>query len=75
MTTPQVIQQALAYFDSGRFREVLARRVAIASESQRPDRDAALQQYLTEEIIPALQALGFELRQIDNPAVANRPFW
>ncbi|WP_284601876.1 M20 family metallopeptidase [Dickeya dadantii] len=74
MTTPQVIQQALAYFDSGRFQEVLARRVAIASESQRPDRDAALQQYLTEEIMPALQALGFELRQIDNPAAANHPF-
>ncbi|AUQ24515.1 M20 family metallopeptidase [Dickeya zeae] len=74
MTTPQVIQQALAYFDSGRFRDVLARRVAIASESQRNDRDAELQHYLTGEIIPALQALGFELQQIDNPTGANRPF-
>ncbi|WP_038903638.1 M20 family metallopeptidase [Dickeya zeae] len=74
MTTPQVIQQALAYFDSGRFRDVLARRVAIASESQRNDRDAELQHYLTGEIIPALRALGFDLQQIDNPTGANRPF-
>ncbi|WP_192458117.1 M20 family metallopeptidase [Musicola keenii] len=74
MTATQVVQQALDYFNSGKLKEVLARRVAIASESQRNDRDDALRQYLDDEIVPALQALGFDLRKIDNPQAANRPF-
>lgn len=74
MTAQQAVQQATAYFDSGEFQRILARRVAWRTESQRDDRDAALQDYLQQEIAPQLQALGFTLQLIDNPHAAGRPF-
>lgn len=74
MTAQQAVQQATAYFDSGEFQRILARRVAWQTESQRDDRDAALQDYLQQEIAPQLQALGFTLQLIDNPHAAGRPF-
>ncbi|MBS0903773.1 M20 family metallopeptidase [Pantoea dispersa] len=74
MTAQQAVQQAIAYFDSGEFQRILARRVAWRTESQRDDRDAALQDYLQQEIAPQLQALGFTLQLIDNPHAAGRPF-
>ena len=52
------------YFDSGAFREDLARRVAIPTESQNPDRAPVLTIYLENEIRPALEALGFECRTL-----------
>lgn len=74
MTAQQAVQQATAYFDSGEFQRILARRVAWRTESQRDDRDAALQDYLQQEIAPQLQALGFTLQLINNPHAAGRPF-
>lgn len=74
MTAQQAVQQATVYFDSGEFQRILARRVAWRTESQRDDRDAALQDYLQQEIAPQLQALGFTLQLIDNPHAAGRPF-
>lgn len=74
MTAEQAAQQATAWFDSGAFRELLARRVAQRTESQRPDREAELQHYLQAEIGPQLTALGFTLHSIDNPAAAACPF-
>ena len=74
MTAQQAVQQATAYFDSGEFQRILARRVAWRTESQRDDRDAALKDYLQQEIAPQLQALGFTLQLIDNPHAAGRPF-
>lgn len=74
MTEQQAIQQAMRYFDSGEFKQLLARRVACVTESQRADRDGELHHYLHEEIAPQLSALGFALHFIDNPVVENRPF-
>lgn len=74
MTAQQAVRQATAYFDSGEFQRILARRVAQRTESQRDDRDAALQDYLQQEIAPQLQALGFTLHFIDNPHAEGRPF-
>ncbi|MEQ0580988.1 M20 family metallopeptidase [Pantoea dispersa] len=74
MSAQQAVQQATAYFDSGEFQRILARRVAWQTESQRDDRDVALQDYLQQEIAPQLQALGFTLQLIDNPHAAGRPF-
>ncbi|SLM64085.1 MULTISPECIES: M20 family metallopeptidase [Dickeya] len=74
MTTPAVIQHALDYFDSGRFRETLARRIAIASESQLSESHDTLERYLSQEIIPALQAMAFEIQHIDNPCSPQHPF-
>jgi len=38
MTRDRAISAALRYFDSGEFQQLLARRVALRTESQRPDR-------------------------------------
>ncbi|PLR37241.1 hypothetical protein CYR55_09870 [Chimaeribacter californicus] len=74
MTAQDAVTQALAWFDSGAFRDTLARRVAYATESQRDDRDAVLADYLSQEIAPPLAEMGFSLQWLDNPEAANRPF-
>jgi acetylornithine deacetylase/succinyl-diaminopimelate desuccinylase-like protein len=74
MTEQQAVQQAMNYFDSGAFQQLLARRVACVTESQRQDRDSELDHYLRGEIGPQLAALGFTLYFFDNPQAKNRPF-
>lgn len=70
----QAVEQAMRYFDSGEFQQLLARRIACVTESQRQDRDQELDHYLRDEIAPQLTALGFTLHFFDNPQAANRPF-
>ncbi|MDJ0024648.1 M20 family metallopeptidase [Pantoea eucrina] len=74
MTRDRAISTALRYFDSGEFQQLLARRVALRTESQRPDRAPQLAHYLREEIGPQLSALGFELHFIANPLADKPPF-
>lgn len=74
MTEQQAVDQAMRYFDSGEFQQLLARRIACVTESQRGDRDSELKHYLHGEIGPQLAALGFRLHFIDNPVTAQRPF-
>lgn len=74
MTLEQLLTQAMAWFDRGEFKQVLARRIAIRSESQRENREAEIQRYLQQEIAPAMQAMGFELIAIDNPQAPRYPF-
>ena len=73
MSRQQAIDNAAVYFDSGEFQRILARRVACASESQEPDSAGALVAYLADEMIPALEALGFNCRTLANP-VKGGPF-
>jgi acetylornithine deacetylase/succinyl-diaminopimelate desuccinylase-like protein len=73
MSRDTAIAAAEAYFDSGTFREDLARRVAIPTESQNPDRTADLARYVDEEMRPALEALGFTCRTLTHPK-ARGPF-
>lgn len=74
MTQQHVLEQALAWFDSGDFKATLTRRVAIPSESQRTDRDAQLRRYYDEEFIPAFHKMGFTTEVIPNSVNAARPF-
>ncbi|WP_414148760.1 M20 family metallopeptidase [Erwinia sp. BNK-24-b] len=74
MSINEVLTRADAWFDSGEFKQILARRIAIRSESQRDDRESEIQRYLHEEIAPAMQALGFALTEIANPQAPLRPF-
>src|SRR5271156_1932869 len=67
MSRAKAIARAHAYFDDGGFLADLARRVAIPSSSQEPEREAALRAYLADEIVPALTRLGFSCRVLDNP--------
>lgn len=74
MTADKAAAQALAWFDRGEFKATLARRVALATESQSSTRDAVLVRYFDDEIKPALSAMGFSLLSVDNPRAAHRPF-
>ena len=73
MTRTAAIQTAEAYFDNREFHADLARRVAMPTESQNPDRAAVLQSYLADEMSASLHALGFTSRVYDSP-VGKTPF-
>jgi len=73
MTRQAAIGNAEAYFDGKVFERDLARRVAIPTESQNPARAAALEEYLDDELGPALQGMGFKCRSYPNPKVGG-PF-
>ena len=67
MTRTASIAEAHAYFDKKTFHTDLARRVAIPTESQNPDRAIELAAYLTDELTPSLELLGFACRIYENP--------
>ena len=73
MTRDAAIARAEASFEDGAFRETLARRVAMPTESQNPERAETLLAYLEREMIPNLQALGFTTEIVEHPA-ARAPF-
>ena len=73
MTRSNAITQARAQFDSGAFRQTLARRVAIRSESQNPANASQLLRYLDDEIRPAFEAMGFTCQMLTH-AKAKAPF-
>ena len=67
MSRQQSIEAAEKYFDSHEFHRDLARRVAIPTESQNPDRQLELNAYLISDLTPALEKMGFECRLYENP--------
>jgi acetylornithine deacetylase/succinyl-diaminopimelate desuccinylase-like protein len=73
MTRYAAVGRALAVFDDGRYLDDLARRVAIPTESQNPERLPDLARYLSEEMIPAFEAMGFACRRFDNPVAGGGP--
>jgi acetylornithine deacetylase/succinyl-diaminopimelate desuccinylase-like protein len=73
MSASSAIGQAEAGFDSGDFFSTLARRVACRTESQNPARAPELQAYLVDEIVPALQAIGFATTLHANPVAGAPP--
>ena len=73
MSRAKAISAAHAVFDSGVFRASLARRVAIPTESQNPDRAEALHIYLEQELVPDLASMGFSSRIVTH-AEARGPF-
>src|SRR5690349_1414266 len=67
MTRQSAIAAAQKYFDSGAFHADLARRVAIPTESQNPERQAELARYLENEMAESLARLGMTTRIFPNP--------
>ncbi len=63
-----------AYFSSGDFVADLARRVAIPTESPKPQRRPELRFYLEQELRPTLESMGFTCRLFENPDPAGGPF-
>src|SRR5438552_13320391 len=74
LTRSQALGHAADYFDSGAFRSDLGRRVAYRTESQEPERAAQLRSYLSDELLPSAEHLGFTGRVIENPAAGCGPF-
>jgi acetylornithine deacetylase/succinyl-diaminopimelate desuccinylase-like protein len=73
MTRTAAINRAEQQFDSGAFRATLARRIAIPTESQNPERGPMLAKYLDAELQPTFEAMGFECRVLTHPK-AKAPF-
>ncbi len=74
MSRQAAIANAERYFDCGGFLAELARRVAIPTESQNPERAGELERYLSAELQPALEKLGLRCRILPNPAQKGGPF-
>jgi acetylornithine deacetylase/succinyl-diaminopimelate desuccinylase-like protein len=70
MSRAAAIDRAERHFDSGAFRATLARRIAMPTESQNPERASVLADYLEHEIRPAFEAMGFECRTLAHPSAA-----
>lgn len=73
MTRAQAVAHAERHFDSGAFKDVLARRIAVPTESQNPERAPALAEYLDGEMRPAFEAMGFSCYTLTHPK-ARAPF-
>ncbi|MDJ0946139.1 MAG: M20 family metallopeptidase [Kiloniellales bacterium] len=74
MSRASAIERVTSYFDDGGFFAELARRVAIHTESQEPGQKPELYRYLTDELQPCLEPLGFACRIFDNPVARGGPF-
>ena len=74
MSRAEAIARITDYFDDGGFFADLARRVAIHTESQEPAQKPELYRYLTDEMRPSLEPLGFDCRIFDNPVERGGPF-
>lgn len=59
MTRTKAISLAQGCSDSGQFRQTQARRIAIPTESQNPNRANVLRKYIETEILPAFESMGF----------------
>lgn len=67
------IDHVTRHFDDGDFFADLARRIAIPTSSQEPERRPALMDYLRQEMAPCLKRLGYTLAIHDNPVMAGVP--
>ncbi len=73
MTRSEALSHAARHYDSGAFHAALSRRIALRTESQNPQAEAALRHYLSDEIRPALHALGFTTEIVENPVAGMPP--
>lgn len=74
MSREAAISAAEEYFASGAFAAELARRVAIPTESQNPERQGELGRYLESEIAPQLERMGAKSRVLPDPRGSGGPF-
>ena len=68
------LNRAAEHLECGDFMTDLARRVAIPTESQEPERFDDLYRYLTDEIQPWLDPYGYECEIFDNSVKGGGPF-
>ncbi|TFY96686.1 M20 family metallopeptidase [Ramlibacter humi] len=73
-TREALLQDISAWFDGGGFEAALSRRVACRTESDGGTVPPALEAYLREQVVPELQALGFDCAIEANPDPRGGPF-
>jgi acetylornithine deacetylase/succinyl-diaminopimelate desuccinylase-like protein len=73
VTREAAIAAAAGHFDRGDFLTDLARRVAIATESQDPRGKTHLDAYLADEMIPSFARMGFVAEIMPNPTPGAPP--
>ncbi|MEM6622075.1 MAG: M20 family metallopeptidase [Pseudomonadota bacterium] len=73
MSRDQARAQVRDYFDSGTFELDLARRVAVPTQSQVPEGLPHTRTYLTDEMVPAFEAMGFTCQIFENPVPGVGP--
>ena len=76
-TTPtrdRAIERIERYFDDGGYLADLARRVAVPTASEEVESPAVMVGYLTDEIVPALERMGYTWEIVDNPVPSFGPF-
>ena len=74
MTRANAIRSVQSYFDEGGFVDDIGRRVAIRTESQAEGTLDILRAYLTGEMQPAMERMGFSCRVLENPIPGRGPF-
>lgn len=74
MTRANAIRSVQSYFDEGGFVDDVRRRVAIRTESQAEGTLDILRAYLTGEMQPAMERMGFSCRVLENPIAGRGPF-
>jgi acetylornithine deacetylase/succinyl-diaminopimelate desuccinylase-like protein len=62
MSRDAAIDNARKHFDSGAFKQALAKRIAVPTESQNPASAQALDDYVRKVMTPELERLGFTCR-------------
>ena len=67
------IASATTWFDAGSLQAELRRRVAFPTESQNAARAQTLVAYLTDEIAPSVERLGFAWQLWPNPVTGAPP--
>ena len=73
MNRESAIEQAIAFMNDGSFVAELSRRVAVRTESQKPEQAPELRRYLEEEIAQAFEAMGHDCHIYDNPESGKGP--
>ncbi len=74
MSREDALKRAEDFFESGELLELLSRRVRYPTESQEPKRAADCLAYLSDEMTPYLEKLGFDCRLLENPVMPELPF-
>ena len=72
MSREQAVAAAAEHVDSGAFLQDLRRRVRYRTDSRQPY-NPAMHAYFTEELVPAVEALGCQARLVDNPVDGAGP--
>ncbi len=67
MSRAAAVAAAESYIGDGRFFDELAERVAVRTESQKPDSLPELHRYLDSYMVPAFEGMGFTCRKFENP--------